>query len=298
MEILRNDGGSTGRPGVIARVGEAHQPLEQNLELEEQVVLVRRRQVRDPRVAGLRLLAPQAAHVAQQLGIGIALAGRDRSGGRERTHAQEDVRRRGKGRLLSNESSRPTRSPSMRAMTVDLATLPLGQQGHVQRDLAGGHLGDGDASAHHRVVRVEALGRADEGAPVVGHHDEAVLPETLQLGLLELVGEQLGAGDLRQRAVREDDRGHPALRRALELGGQDADLARPPADREPLLGVADELLGLLQDARIAANVEGVGDRRHRLERPDRFGELLGRAVEALAEKGQQVLRGRGHETLG
>ena len=73
-------GGATRRARVVARVREAREPLEEHLELEERLLAAALGEPRDPLVARLRLLAPQAARVAQELGVGVAPARRDRPG--------------------------------------------------------------------------------------------------------------------------------------------------------------------------------------------------------------------------
>jgi len=57
---------------VVARVGEAGETLEQDLQLEERLVLLVGGEPRKPRLARLLLLASEPARVAQQLGVGVA----------------------------------------------------------------------------------------------------------------------------------------------------------------------------------------------------------------------------------
>ena len=75
-EVLRHDGRLARRAGVVARVGEAGQALEQDLQLEEVLDLALERQPRQPRLARLRVLAPQPARVAQQVVVDVALLAR------------------------------------------------------------------------------------------------------------------------------------------------------------------------------------------------------------------------------
>jgi hypothetical protein len=89
-EVLGDDGGALGGAGVVARVREAGEPLEEDLELEEDFVLLVEREAREPRLARLRVLAPQAARVAEQIGVRIALQG-------ERLQAHRPVEGRGHG---------------------------------------------------------------------------------------------------------------------------------------------------------------------------------------------------------
>src|SRR6185437_66576 len=56
-----------------ARVGEAGEPLEEDLHLEELLHLPIARQAREPCFAGLSLLAPEAARVAQEIVVRVAL---------------------------------------------------------------------------------------------------------------------------------------------------------------------------------------------------------------------------------
>ena len=75
-EVLGDDGRLARRAGVVARVREAGEALEQDLELEEVLDLSLERQAREPRLARLRVLAAQPARVAQQIVVGVALLGR------------------------------------------------------------------------------------------------------------------------------------------------------------------------------------------------------------------------------
>lgn len=85
-EVLRDDRGALGWPGVIPGIGEASEPLQQDLQLEEDVVLLVERQPVKPRLAGLSLLAPEAARLAEEIRVGIALERKRRSRSKRRGH--------------------------------------------------------------------------------------------------------------------------------------------------------------------------------------------------------------------
>src|SRR5690349_3507358 len=74
---------------------------------------------------------------------------------------------------------------------LDVALLALAKQGDVERDLARRDLGDRFCLADDGVVVVGLLGRSDERSLIVGHDDEAMLPELFEALLLELVAEHL-----------------------------------------------------------------------------------------------------------
>jgi hypothetical protein len=70
-EIDGDDGGASRRAGVIAGIGEARQPFEQDLELEEQLFFVVEREPLEPRFARLLLFAMQAARLVQNVRIAV-----------------------------------------------------------------------------------------------------------------------------------------------------------------------------------------------------------------------------------
>jgi hypothetical protein len=62
-EILRDDGRPAGRAGVVARVREAREALDEDLEFEQRLD----GEACQPSIARLGLLAPQSARVAQEI---------------------------------------------------------------------------------------------------------------------------------------------------------------------------------------------------------------------------------------
>ena len=79
-EIVAEEGATLPIGEVIARVGEAGEALEQDLQLEEALFFLVGGELGEPRVAGLLLLAAHAARVAEQLGVRVAAGARPGSG--------------------------------------------------------------------------------------------------------------------------------------------------------------------------------------------------------------------------
>jgi hypothetical protein len=72
-KIQRDEGPAAGGPRVIARIGEAGDAFEQNLEFEQHLGFAVSAEAGEPGVARELLLTPQAARVAQQFGVGVGL---------------------------------------------------------------------------------------------------------------------------------------------------------------------------------------------------------------------------------
>ena len=106
---------------VVARVGEAGDALEQDLQLEERVFFLVGGEARVPRLARLLLLATEPARVAQELGVGVA-AGRSFG-----------LRRRGRGLGRHREARVGAHGALWRTLNwktyVNLVSLPLGEGG-------------------------------------------------------------------------------------------------------------------------------------------------------------------------
>src|SRR6266446_2056642 len=77
-EIVRDDRRAPRRAGVVARVRETGEPLEEDLELEEDFFFAFDRQSLQPRFARGRLFATQTARVAEEIVVSVALFRRQR----------------------------------------------------------------------------------------------------------------------------------------------------------------------------------------------------------------------------
>jgi hypothetical protein len=88
VEVLgdRRPGGR--RTGVVPRIAEAGDPLEEHLELEERLLLALPGERDEPRIARGRLLATEPAGVAQQVRVDVALVAEHR----DRRHARAGYR--------------------------------------------------------------------------------------------------------------------------------------------------------------------------------------------------------------
>jgi hypothetical protein len=64
--------GARGRPRLVARVAEAHEPLQQHLQLEERFLSAVGRQRRDPLLPRERALRREAARIAEQLRVRVS----------------------------------------------------------------------------------------------------------------------------------------------------------------------------------------------------------------------------------
>ena len=85
VKILGDGGPALRGAGMVALVAVAGDSLEEHLELEEGLFLALPRQRQKPRVARRGLVAPQAARVAQEVRVDIALGGQANHRGREDT---------------------------------------------------------------------------------------------------------------------------------------------------------------------------------------------------------------------
>ncbi len=88
-EVLGHHRRLARRPGVVARVGEAGQALEEDLELEQVLDLALHGEPGQPRLARRRVLAPQPARVAQQVVVDVALLRRAAVARRRRGHGPD-----------------------------------------------------------------------------------------------------------------------------------------------------------------------------------------------------------------
>ena len=73
-KIQRHEGSTAGGPCVVARIGEASDALEQDLQLKQDFVFAVCAEPREPCVSRKLLLTPQSARVAQQFGVGVGLS--------------------------------------------------------------------------------------------------------------------------------------------------------------------------------------------------------------------------------
>src|SRR6185436_7090833 len=71
-EVVADDRLPAAGAGVVPRVGEAGEALQEDLELEERLFLLVGGEAREPRFASLLLLAAKSARFAQELGVGVS----------------------------------------------------------------------------------------------------------------------------------------------------------------------------------------------------------------------------------
>jgi hypothetical protein len=72
VKVVADDRVAARGAGVVPRVREARDALEEDLELEERLFLLVRGELGEPRLARLLLLAPEPPRVAQELGVRVA----------------------------------------------------------------------------------------------------------------------------------------------------------------------------------------------------------------------------------
>ncbi len=290
--VLRDDRRATRRTRVVARIREAREPLEQHLELEEMLLFALADEARDELLARRRLLAPETARVAQELLIRVAFAGKNAARGNERRHRH---------RLFEQAIELADSVAEELAHDVlDGLAAPLREERDVERDLAGRDLGDRGRVAHDGCVGVALLRCADERRAIVGDDDQPVLPERLELALVELVREDVTpkcGTKRRERAVRKHDDVRAAFVGAFELRLQRLRFARPHAHRESALRRSHDALRFFEDAIVTRHAECVRHGRRALQFANCVGERLCGGIETLSQHREQIIRRRRDEAL-
>jgi hypothetical protein len=93
-EVLRDRGSAPRGTRVVSRIGEASEPFEENLELEQLLNLVFDWQTSQPRIARSGLLAAKTAGIAKEIVVDVASLQRPRS--RRASEGHEAVRAPGR----------------------------------------------------------------------------------------------------------------------------------------------------------------------------------------------------------